>query len=47
MDIHRHTGEMLNIDVMITSLGMKKLKTMNEKIKNQLNKRNLQIELNK
>jgi hypothetical protein len=38
---------MLNIDVMIASLGMKKLQTMNEKIKNQLKQENLQTKLNK
>jgi HPt (histidine-containing phosphotransfer) domain-containing protein len=36
MDLHRKTREMLNKDVMLVSLGMKKLQTMNEKIQNQL-----------
>jgi len=36
-DFHRHIGELLNIDVMIASLGMKKIKTMIEKIKNHPN----------
>jgi hypothetical protein len=40
MDLHRQTREMLNIDVMIASIGMKKLQTINEKIRNQLKKKN-------
>jgi hypothetical protein len=36
MDLHRQTGEMLNKDVMITTLGIKKLQTINENIRNHL-----------
>jgi hypothetical protein len=41
MDLHRHIGEMLNKDVMITSLGIKKIQTINEKIRNQLKQEKL------
>jgi hypothetical protein len=41
MDLHRKTGEMFNRDVMIASLGMKKLQTMNENIRNQLKQEKL------
>jgi hypothetical protein len=36
MDLHRQTGEMLNRDVMIVNLGIKKLQVINEKLRNQL-----------
>jgi hypothetical protein len=36
MDLHRQTGDMLNKDVIISTLGIKKMQTINEKIGNQL-----------
>jgi len=36
MDLHRQTGEMLNINIMITSIGLKKLQTMNKNLRGQL-----------
>jgi len=33
MDLHRQTGEMLNTDVMIVNLGIKKMEVVNEKIR--------------
>jgi chromosome segregation ATPase len=41
MDLHKQTGEMLNMDVMIATLGIKKLQTINEKIRNQLKQEKL------
>jgi hypothetical protein len=36
MDLHRKIGEMLNIDVMIATIGIKNLQTINENIRNPL-----------
>jgi hypothetical protein len=36
MDLHRKTREMLNRDVMIVNLGIKKLEVVNEKLRKQL-----------
>jgi hypothetical protein len=36
MDLHRQTREMLNRDIMIATLGIKKLQAINEKIREQL-----------
>jgi hypothetical protein len=36
MDLHMQSGEMINKYIMITSIGLKKLQTMNEKIRGQL-----------
>ena len=41
MDLHRKTREMLKRDVIIASLGMKKLHTMNKNIWNQLKREKL------
>jgi hypothetical protein len=32
MDLHKQTGEMLNKDIMMNSIGMKKLQIVNEKM---------------
>jgi hypothetical protein len=47
MDLHRQTGEMLNRDVMIVNLGIKKLEVVNENLRKHLKMRNWRIELGK
>jgi hypothetical protein len=47
MDLHRQTGEMLNRDVMIVDLGIKKLEVVNENLRKHLKMRNWRIELGK
>jgi hypothetical protein len=42
MDLHRQTREMLNRDVMIVNLGIKKLQVINEKLRNQLKNEKLE-----
>ena len=41
MDLHRRTGEMLNRDVMVDNLGIKKLQVINFNLKNQHNNEKL------
>jgi hypothetical protein len=43
IDLHRQNGEMLNRDVMIVNLGIKKLEVVNEKLSKQLKNEKLEI----
>ena len=47
MDLHRKTGEMLNRDVMIVNLEIKKLEVVNENLRKNPKMKNWQIELGK